>query len=68
MIDKNRPTEIEGYKMPFSGHSPEDLSNCLDFINNCGLTIEAFDAFLSDYAENKDLQSAIWFASCEWDL
>ena len=53
--------------MPFSGHSPEDLHVTLKSITNSSLPVEVFDAFLSEYAKTKDLDKALFFASCEWD-
>lgn len=55
-------------RMPFTGHTPEELANTLKAINECGLSVEAFDAFLGDYVVTKDLQKAWFFAVCEWDL
>ena len=54
--------------MPLSGHKPSELVNALRFINECGLPIEVFDAFLAEYAKTNNLEKSIWFATCEWDL
>ena len=58
--------------MPFSGHTGEDLANVfrwlVDVHKDYGMSVEALDAFLSEYKETGDLGKAMWFANCEWDL
>lgn len=58
----------EKLTMPFSGHKPSEIAQLFQFINKCGMPIEAIDAFLAEYARTKDIQKSIWFAQCEWDL
>lgn len=53
--------------MPFTGHTGEELFTTLESITNSPLSVELFDAFLSEYVKTKDLQKARFFASCEWD-
>jgi hypothetical protein len=54
-------------KMPFSGHSGEDLQGVLNFLKETPLPIECLDAFLYDYKNTGNLDSAVFFARCEWD-
>lgn len=54
--------------MPFTGHTPSDLKTALSLIATCNLPIEAFDAFLHQYAQTQDLTQSWHFARCEWDL
>ena len=56
--------EVRG---PFSGHTMQHLADTLKGINECGLPVEVFDAFLSEYKETGDLDKARFFALCEWD-
>ena len=60
----------EEFTMPFTGHKPHELHETLTSINHAagGLTVEAFDAFLAEYARTKDLDKAWGFAVSEWDL
>ncbi len=48
--------------MQFTGHKPEQLLSVLNYIAECDLPLEMFDAFLDDYAETRDLRSALVFA------
>lgn len=53
-------------EMPFTQHSAEALFNTLESIKNCPLPVEVFDAFLFQYAKERDLVDARFFAQCEW--
>lgn len=59
-------------RLPFSNHSEEELRFVLDWLGGVdkehGLGVEALDAFLGEYAQTKNLDKAVWFATCEWDL
>lgn len=55
------------FTMPFTGHKPEDLLQALNSINESGMPVEIFDAFLAEYCRSKDLIEARFFAQCEWD-
>ena len=55
-------------RMPFTNEKPEDLIGALEFINKCGMPLEAFDCFLSEYSDKKDIGASISFAIHEWDL
>ena len=57
----------EKVTMPFSGHTPEHLAATLKSINESGLAVEVFDAFLAEYKKTGDLDKARFFALCEWD-
>lgn len=54
--------------MPFTGHCAKSMFDYLGLINNSGLPVECFDAFLAEYAKTKDLDQAWFFAQCEWDV
>lgn len=57
---------------PFSGHTGKELRFVIGWLARVdkehGLGVEALDAFLGEYCESKDLDKAVWFAHCEWDL
>lgn len=57
----------EKFTMPFTGHTPEELSATFKSIAECSMPVEVFDAFLAEYVRTKDLGKARFFASCEWD-
>jgi hypothetical protein len=53
--------------MPFTGHDHKSLKKTLKAINQSGMPVEIFDAFLHEYVETRDLGKAIYFALYEWD-
>lgn len=53
--------------MPFTHHSASHLWAILKSIVESPLPIEVFDAFLSEYANGKNLDEARSFAQSEWD-
>lgn len=59
---------MDEIRMPFTGHKAVDLAIYFDLINNSGLPLECFDAFLAEYARTKNLSTAWFFAQCEWDV
>jgi LAS superfamily LD-carboxypeptidase LdcB len=44
------------------------LLKTLAWAKECGLEYEFMVSFLEDYENTKSVPSAVWFATCEWDL
>jgi hypothetical protein len=42
--------------------------DALRWAKECGLEYEFMEFFLRDYGNNKDVNAAIFYANCEWDL
>lgn len=61
-------TNAEDYvSKGLSGHDMDELNNVLESIISCPLPLEVFDAFLAEYKRSGDLDTARFFAQCEWD-
>lgn len=54
--------------MPFTRHCSKELLGVIKWLKETPLPAESLDAFLYEYVKSKDLDKAIFFACCEWDL
>lgn len=48
--------------------SIEHFLKYLDWAKENGVEIEFMNSFLQDYSYNSNINQAVWFAVCEWDL
>lgn len=46
----------------------ENFIKTFEWAKENGLECEFVESFLQDFESTKSIPSAIWFASCEWDL
>jgi hypothetical protein len=67
LADIANEIDKDSFGMPFTGHNPGHLLATLKSISESSLSVEIFDAFLSEYVKTKDLDKARFFATCEWD-
>ena len=66
-MDVEKNPKYDRNKMCFTEHSLDELDGLLDWLKTTPLPVECLDAFLYDYRKTGNLDSAIFFAICEWD-